>query len=118
MALLCHAVALGKKQITSVAVRDSGVALYHGVPPSRSFTCAIFFRAGLTIVPLSLLLHRTKTLATRAMADRESSVALCHGLALKKKKRVGRGPRERPRPRERDRSRTERAVSLYATGWR
>ena len=93
MALLCHAVALGKKQITSVAVRDSGVALCHGVPPSRSFTCAIFFSRGFDYVPRSLLLNRTKTLATRAMADRESSVALCHGVTLKK--RIGGGPRER-----------------------
>ena len=42
----------------------------------------------------SLLLNRTETLATRAMADRESSVALCHGVALKKKT-IGRRPRER-----------------------
>ena len=128
MALLCHAVALGKKQITSVAVQDSGVALCHGVPPSRSFTVAIFFRAVLAIVPRSLPLNRTKTLATRAMADRESSVALCHGLALKKKGSVE--DREsgvalchwvalkKKKKRERDRSRTERAVSLCATGWR
>ena len=40
-----------------------------------------------------------------SVEDRESGVALCHGVALKKKK-------------ERDRSRTERAVSLCATGWR
>ena len=33
--------------MTSVAVRESGVALCHGgVPPSRSFTCAIFFSRG------------------------------------------------------------------------
>ena len=94
MPLLCHAVALGKKQITSVAVRDSGVALRHGVPLPALLLSPFCFRAGLTIVPRSLLLNRTKTLATRAMADRESSVALCHGLALKKK-RIGRGPRER-----------------------
>ena len=85
MPLLCHAVALGKKQITSVAVRDSGVALRHGVPLPALLLSPFCFRAGLTIVPRSLLLNRTKTLATRAMADRESSVALCHGLALKKK---------------------------------
>ena len=54
----------------------SGVALCHGVPPSRSL---------LAPFPRSLLLKRTETLATRAMADRESSVALCHGVALKKK---------------------------------
>ena len=58
-------------------------------PPSRSL---------LAPFPRSLLLNRTETLATRTMTDRESSVALCHGVALKKK--------------ERDRSRTERAVSL------
>ena len=122
MPLLCHAVALGKKQITSVAVRDSGVALRHGVPLPALLLSPFCFRAGLTIVPRSLLLNRTKTLATRAMADRESSVALCHGLALKKKgsvedresggalchgvalkkkkereTEIGRGPRERRR---------------------
>ena len=48
----------------------------HGVPPSRSL---------LAPFPRSLLLNRTETLATRAMADRESSIALCHGMALKKK---------------------------------
>ena len=37
-----------------------------------------------------------------SVADRESGVALCHGVALKKK----------------DQSRTERAVSLCATRWR
>ena len=65
-------------------------------PPSRSFSCAVFFRPGLTIFPRSLLLNRTETLATRAMADRESGVALCHGVALKKK-RISRGPREQYR---------------------
>ena len=95
--------------------------------PFQIFYLRHFFRKGLTIVPRSLLLNRTETLATRAMADRESSTALCHGVALKK--RIGRGPRERchsvpqggvkkKRERERDRSWTERAVSLCATGWR
>ena len=41
----------------------------------------------LTLVPRSLPLNREETLATRAMADRESGVALCHGVALKKKKK-------------------------------
>ena len=41
MAPLCHAAASGKK-ITLVAVRKSGVALCHGVPPRRSCTCVIF----------------------------------------------------------------------------
>ena len=94
MALRCHAVALKKKKKKHRSRSKSGVALCHGVPPSRSL---------LAPFPHSLLLNRTETLATRAMADRESSVALCHGVALKKKK---------------DRSRTERAVSLCATGWR
>ena len=49
----------------------------HGVPPSRSLL-APFLR--------SLLLNRPETLATRAMVDRESSVALCRGVALRKKK--------------------------------
>ena len=64
-----------------------------------------------------------------SVEDRESGVALCHKVALKKKKKqreieIGRGPREQYRsvPRgvveKRDRSRTERAVSLCATGCR
>ena len=93
MALRCHAVAL-KKTKKHRSRSKSGVALCHGVPPSRSL---------LAPFPHSLLLNRTETLATRAKADRESSVTLCHGVVLKKKK---------------DRSRTERAVSLCATGWR
>ena len=71
---------IGKKIITSVAFRDSCVALCHGVPPPRSFT-----RPFLTLVPYSLLLDGEETLATRAIADRESGVAGCYGVALKKK---------------------------------
>ena len=56
---------------------------------------APFFARSLTLVPRSLLLNRKETLATQAIADRESSVALCHGVALKKKKMIGRRPRER-----------------------
>ena len=111
VALRCHAVALKKKTKKHRSRSKSGVALCHGVPPSRSL---------LAPFPHSLLLNRTETLATRAKADRESSVTLCHGVVLKKK-RIGRGPRERCRsvPRggvkkkkkkERDRSLTERAV--------
>ena len=65
--------------------------------PLPALLLASFFRVGLTIVPRSFLLNRTETLATRAMADLASSVALCHGVALKKKKGIGRGPRERCR---------------------
>ena len=53
--------------------------------PLPLFYLRHFFRAGLSIVPRSLLLNRTETLATRAKADRESSVTLCHGVVLKKK---------------------------------
>ena len=70
-----------------------------GAPFPLFYLRHFFFRAGLSIVPRSLLLNLTKTLATQAMADRESSVALGHGVALKKKKgkkkMIGRGPRER-----------------------
>jgi len=45
-----------------------------------------FFARCLTLVPRSLLLNRMETLATQAMADRESSAALCHGVTSKKKK--------------------------------
>ena len=60
------------------------------------------------------------------VADRASSIALCHGVALKKKGSVE--DREsgvalspfflNATLWQRDRSRTERAVSLCATGWR
>ena len=76
VALRCHAVALKKKTKKHRSRSKSGVALCHGVPPFRSLL-APFNR--------SFLLNRTETLATRAMADRESSVALCHGVAFKKK---------------------------------
>ena len=63
-----------------------------------------FFGWCLTLVPRSLLLNRTETLATQAVADRESSVALCdgvasggYGLLVALKKGIGRGPRERCR---------------------
>ena len=104
-----------------------------------------FFRPGLTIVPRSLLLNCTETLATRAMAERESSVALCHGVASKKKGSVAdlenvvalchgvalkkKGSVEDresgvalchkvafKQKRERDRSRTERAVGSLRYG--
>ena len=111
------------------------------MPPPLSFTCAIFFAWFLTLVPRSLLLNSTETLAAQAVADGESSVALCHGVAsgglgprerchsvprCGVKKRIDRGPREQCRSgpqggvkkKMNDRSRPERAVSLYATGWR
>ena len=50
----------------------------------------------LTLVPCSLLLNREETLATRAIANRESGVAGCYGVALKKKV-IGHGPREQCR---------------------
>ena len=109
MALLCHAVALGKKK-KHRSRSKSGVALCHGVPPSRSL---------LAPFPHSLLLNRTETLATRAKADRESSVTLCHGVVLKKKGSVEdresgvalcHGVALKKKKKERDRSLTERAV--------
>ena len=33
----------------------------------------------------------------RSVADRESSIALCHRVALKKEREIGRGPREQYR---------------------
>ena len=44
------------------------------------------------------LFFKRHLVAERSVADRESSIALCHGVALKKKKgkkMIGRGPRER-----------------------
>ena len=102
-------------------------------------------RSLLAPFPRSWLLKRRETLATRAMADRESSVALCHGVALKKKERDrsrtessialchGMALKKKGSVEDRqsgvalchgmalkrkDRSRTERAVSLCATRWR
>ena len=62
-----------------------------------------FFAWFLTLVPRSLLLNRTETLAAQAVADGESSVALYHGVAsggygllvALKKKEIGLGPIER-----------------------
>ena len=44
---------------------SASVSFHFSPPPTRSFTCAIF-RTVLTLVPRSLLLNRTKTLATQA----------------------------------------------------
>ena len=63
MGSLCHAVAFGKKIITSRPLPPRGGVIKKG-----------------------------------SVMDRESSVALCHGVALKKKN---------------DRSQTERAVCLF-----
>ena len=60
MGSLCHAVAFGKKIITSRPLPPRGGVIKKG-----------------------------------SVMDRESSVALCHGVALKKKKMIGRRPRER-----------------------
>ena len=62
----------------------------------------------------------------RSVADRESSIALCHRVALKKEREIGRGPREQYRsvPRggvkkkkrkKNDRSWTEREVYRYSS---
>ena len=44
--------------------------------------------ASLTLVPRSLLLNRKETLAMQGIADQETSVALRHGVASKKKRSV------------------------------
>ena len=77
--------------------------------PSPLFYLRHFFAWFLTLVPRSLLLNSTETIATQAVADGESSVALCHGVAsgglgpkerchsvprCGVKKRIDRGPRE------------------------
>ena len=140
MALRCHAVALKKNKKTSVAVQERCRSVPRGAP-FPLFTCAIssFFvptpyenacyagyggpreqchsvpRGGVEKKKGSVedresgvaLCHGValkKKKGERSVADRESSIALCHGMALKRK--------------ERDRLRTERAVSLCATGWR
>ena len=98
-----------KKLITSVMVCRS---VPRGVP-SPLFCLHHFFAQCLTLVPRSLLLNHSETIATQAITDRESSVALCHRVVLKKsvgcrqrewcysvprgsvKKRIGGNPRNR-----------------------
>ena len=74
VALLCHAVALGKKTKTkkNIGRGPRAVSLCATGCPLPAPLLAPF--------PRSLLLNRTETLATRAMADREGSVALCYGV--------------------------------------
>ena len=87
VASLCHAVALGK---TSVALRESGVALSHGVPPPRSSTCA-FSRAVFDSRSSFFAKLHGRTCYAGYGGPRER----CRGSV--KKKRIGRGPRERCR---------------------
>ena len=56
---------------------------------------SLFFAQSLTLVPRSLLLNRTETLAMQGIADQKSGAALCHGVASKKM--IGRAPKEQCR---------------------
>ena len=59
----------------------------HSVPrgaPSPFFCWHHFFARCLTLLPRSLVLNHTETIAMQAIMDRESSVALCHRVVLKK----------------------------------
>ena len=96
MALLCHAVALGKKKITSVAVRESGVAPCHGVPPPRSFTCVIFSRG----FDYRSSFFPPKPLGNACYAGCGGPSEQCRSVprgGVEKEKGIGRGPRERCR---------------------
>ena len=105
MGSLCHAVALGKKIITSRplpalllapffwAVFDSRSSFF--APKPQGNACYASYhgpREQCRSVP------RGGVIKKGSVMDRESSVALCHGVALKKKN---------------DRSQTERAVCLF-----
>ena len=50
--------------------------------PSPFFCWHHFFARCLTLLPCSLVLNHTKTIAMQAITDRESSVALCHRVVL------------------------------------
>ena len=101
MGSLCHAVALGKKIITSrplpalllapffCAVFDSRSSFF--APKPQGNACYADYhgpREQGRPVP------RVGVIKKGSVMDRESSVALCHGVALKKKM-IGRRPRER-----------------------
>ena len=116
MALLCHAVALGNNKKKNIGRGPRAVSLCARGAPFPLYTCAIssFFapkpngnacyagyggpREQCPSVPRGGVEKQKGS-----VEDRESGVALFHGVALKNKK---------------DRSRTERAVSLCSTGWR
>ena len=78
----------GKKIITSVAFRDSCVALCHGVPPPRSFTRAIFDSRSLFFAPRP----RRNACYAGYRGPRERCRWVLRGGV--KKKVIGRGPRE------------------------
>ena len=50
--------------------------------PSPFFCWHHFFARCLTLLPRSLVLNHTETIAKQAITDRESSVALCHRVVL------------------------------------
>ena len=77
---------------------ESGVALCHWVALKQNGSVADWESTKYHSVPRGCV-------KKGLVADRGSDVALCHGMALKRKKLN-------------DRSLTERAVSVYATGWR
>ena len=127
---LCHGVALKKKKKKkkkkkererSVADRAISIALCHGVALKKGSVedrerCRSMPRGGVKKKKRkkreicrgpseqNRSVPRGGVKKKGSVEDRESGVALCHRVALKK--------------RERDQSRTERAVSLCATGWR
>ena len=50
--------------------------------PSPFFCWHHFFARCLTLLPRSLVVNHTETIAMQAITDRESSVALCHRVVL------------------------------------
>ena len=94
---------VGVKKKGSVEDRESGVALCHGVALKKKKKERKKREIGRGLIERSRSVPQggVKKKRERSVEDRESSIALCHGVAFKKK----------------DRSRTERAESLCATGW-
>lgn len=62
-------------------VRENCRSVPRGAP-SPFFCWHHFFARCLTLLPRSLVLNHTETIAMQAITDRESSVALCHRVVL------------------------------------
>ena len=93
MAQLCHAAASGKKNNTGRGPKERCRSVPRGTP-SPFFFCFCIFRSVFDPNSSFFAPKPHGNLATQAIGDRESSVALYHGVALKKKM-IGRRPRER-----------------------
>ena len=72
-----------RKKIDNIGrgVREKCPSVPRGAP-SPFFCWHHFFARCLTLLPRSLVLNHTETIAMQAITDRESSVALCHRVVL------------------------------------